>query len=181
MGLESVGDARAESLERKIARLVDFGRDLPDNMFLNKNMKYWFFERPILNTEIFAALIGLSYSVFKADVFVRFAQESGEVGKYFFLDGRNVEASTGFISSGFDDFFGSTVNYPVVVSNLAFDWIAYESSKEELGVVGVVASVSPDLVTFLDDNFMSCSELFKLSLGESTLSGVSKVLTHSFL
>lgn len=71
-------------------------------------------------------LISASYEDFSSDVFIRFGGSSENT--CFLLDGVDVEGGVEFINKGFRDFFAGEVDYPMVIGDLEFDWLAFESA-----------------------------------------------------
>lgn len=167
MAVMVMRDKEVSRLIFELSRIIDFKKDLPNNVFLHDDFMFWFFERPFfVFSELFSGLIFLSFRLYKGSVFIKFCGDALLPDSCIALDGDNVEGDTSWVSKGFDDFFGGKVGYPVVLFNEGKDWILYESAYEEFGVLAVKRrSLNIEISQYLDCNFISPEGLAELASG----------------
>ena len=167
---------------RKLSHAIDFGQDLPANLFVGEGYFFWLFERPLLDfEELFSGLISRSVTCYGGEAFVKFSGKQLLAESCFVFDGVKPEKDMPSIRAGFEDFWGGAVGYPVVIFNRYFDWIAYESAHEEFGVVAVRrAGLNPEFVEYLDLNFISKEVVVDLAGGTSAESAAAKVFLESY-
>lgn len=165
-----------------LSGVVDFDKDLPMNVFVGDRFLFWFFERPLLCfVDIFAELISKSVSSFKSGVFVKFSGCESLEGSCFTVDGRNVDKDALWLSKNSEDFFEGKVGYPIILCDGEFNWVAFESAHEELGVIAVNAStIKNEFYKYLDSNFISMDELAQLMAGSSKESVAAGKLYSSY-
>jgi hypothetical protein len=136
MSLSKVEFKEVNRITAALSKHLDLEKDLPGMVFLDSGLEYYFFERPLLSTtEVLSELVCLSYEMFSTDVFTLFSTPP-DCSCYLF-DGNNVEEGVEALSSGFRDFFKGTVDYPMIMGNLGFDWLLFESAYEEFGVLAL--------------------------------------------
>lgn len=166
----------------KLSGVVDFDKDLPKNIFLEENLSFWFFERPLLGFyELFLGLVSESLCSFESDVFIKFSGGEPLAGSCFSINGRHADKDVCWISKRFEDFFNGTVGYPIFLCNGGFDWLAYESVHEEYGVIALRGlNRKAKFYEYLNANFISMDELAELGAGSSTESIIAKVLISSY-
>lgn len=135
MSLSKVEFKEVNRITAALANHLDLEKDLPAMVFLDSGLEYYFFERPMLSTtDVLSELVCLNYEVFSTDVFALFSAPSGLC---YLFDGNNVDEGIEVLNSGFRDFFKGTADYPMIVGNLGFDWLLFESAYEEFGVLAL--------------------------------------------
>lgn len=167
----------------KLSCVVDFGRDLPGNVFVGGEYEFWIFERPLLCfVDVFKELISESISSYGSSLFVKFSGGEALKDSCYSVDGDGVDRDVSWLGKGFDSFFDGNVGYPIILCSSTFDWIAYESAHEEFGVIAVrMSSFRGGFHEFLDSNFVSMSELVKLASGSSVESLAARAFVFSYL
>lgn len=153
--LESEDSSR---VTQDLSNFVNFATDLPAMIFRASDFEFWFFERPLVSfSDVLIELISASYESFSSAVFIRFGGSSENT--CFLLEGIDVEGDVEFINKGFRDFFAGEVDYPMVIGNLEFDWLAFESAHEEFGVLAVKPSLNVSSFSkILKKNFISSTD-----------------------
>ncbi|MCG8296597.1 hypothetical protein [Pseudomonas entomophila] len=169
-------------LIEKMLTLIDFGKDLPENVFVEEGLSFWFFERPLIcYVDVFAGLISAAVAESDVGVYLKFSGVEVFPGSCYFFDGLNVSKDASWMSNGFNDFFGGEVGYPIILCGKGCDWMAFESAHEELGVIAVRSSfLSKWFGEYLDDNFISMSDLVEMKAGSSVNSKVAKAFFLSY-
>lgn len=159
---------------------IDFGRDLPANVFLSKGYDFWFFERPLTDfLEGLTALVSASYCDFSSDVFISFSGTSEKV--CFLFDGKDVQTSTELLSIGFRNFFNGEVGYPMIIGDLGFNWLAYESAYEEFGVLALKSrSNCPSFKQALQQDFLASTQFQELQFKHEVMIKVVKAFHEYF-
>ncbi|WP_081015312.1 MULTISPECIES: hypothetical protein [Pseudomonas] len=182
MTIRKVDFVELSRLIGELSGMVDFKKDLPTNLFVGNGFKFWFFERPLLDfVDVFSELVSESLSSFGGDVFIKFSGEEFLVDSCFAINGDTVDADASWVSDNFEDFFGGRVGYPVVLFNGAFDWVAFESLREEFGVIAVkVSSFQNGFFEYLESNFISCDGLSKMSSSSSVEGLIAKAFEFSY-
>lgn len=154
MSLSKVEFKEVNRITAALARHLDLEKDLPAMVFLDSGLEYYFFERPVLSsTDVLSDLVRLNYEVFSTDVFALFSAPSGLC---YLFDGNNVDEGIEVLNSGFRDFFKGTADYPMIIGNLGFDWLLFESAYEECGVLALDSQqASNEFSEFLSCNLIS--------------------------
>nr|WP_218647054.1 hypothetical protein [Pseudomonas sp. P7548] len=161
----------------KLLCVIDFDKDLPENVFLRDEYIYWFFERPLLCFyDLFSGLVLESVSSFKSDVFIKFSGGQPLSGSCFSIDSSNISGDSNWLVVNSENFFEGTVGYPIVLCNDTDDWFAFESAHEEFGVLAVnKSSLHEGFLGYLNANLISMSdlsELAKTSVAEGVIAQV---------
>lgn len=132
------GHAINFKLVEKLCQFVNFENDLPNYVFTAKHHGFLFFDRPVLAyEEMLLGILSANKIAYGSGVFISFGVPKSDEYAIFLIDDERLELSLSELSSGFKDFFGGTVNYPLIISNMNIDWVAFESAYEELGVLVV--------------------------------------------
>lgn len=125
-------------LSEELRCAVDWDKDLPEYVFLSRGYKFFFFERSIIdNGDLLLDLLSSNAQSYTADSCVSFGNPNSAGYAQFFFDEIEPKSRVSILQTGFRDFFGGMIGYPVVITNKNLDWIAFESSHEELGVLAV--------------------------------------------
>lgn len=182
MSIFSVEVSKLSSIVEALSELVIFDNDLPMKVFNGKEFDYWFFERPLIcYLDMMEGLIKESLTGFESDVFVKFSGDRVFSGSCFFFEKDNFEAGVKWLSEGFKNFFGGTVGYPIVIFNGDLDWVAYESSREELGVIALNKSaVNKNFISYLNSEFITVDQLRELASRDLVESITAKCLLESY-
>jgi len=179
MNISKVNGDCVAKMVGQLSDLIDFKKDLPSNVFVGDEFIFWFFERPLISfVDLLSGLVRESVAAFGSGVLIKFSGNQALVDSCFLLGGDDIENGVSFVVDGFSNFFGGRVGYPIVLSNEACDWIAFESAHEELGVLGVRASrIQGDFIDYLDASFISSDALIKIASGV----GVDNITARAFL
>ncbi|AEG02758.1 hypothetical protein [Methylomonas methanica] len=122
----------------KLCQFVSFEKDLPDYVFSSKHRGIRFFERPILAyEEMLLEILSSNKRHYDSSVFISFGIPKSDEHAIFLIDYEKLELSLSVLRSGFNTFFEGTVRYPLLISNMNINWVAFESAYEELGVLVV--------------------------------------------
>ncbi|QDQ28821.1 hypothetical protein FNU76_22075 [Chitinimonas arctica] len=125
-------------LSERLCQVIDWSKDLPENIFHENDYRFHFFERSVLdNSELLRGIVESNWRTYVTDSFVSFGVPKTIAYAQFILEGDKIEHELVTLQNKFKDFFGGTVNYPIVLSNKNLDWFAFESAYEELGVLAV--------------------------------------------
>lgn len=136
MSVSKVEFKEVNRITAALSRHLDLEKDLPAMVFLDSGLEYYFFERPLLSTtDVLSELVCLSYEVLSTDVFALFSAPPNS--SCYLFDGNNVDEGIEVLNSGFRDFFKGTADYPMIIGNLGFDWLLFESAYEEFGVLAL--------------------------------------------
>ncbi|MGE8496476.1 MAG: hypothetical protein ACN6O6_03135 [Pseudomonas sp.] len=177
----TVSTKKLHVLLESLAGTIKSDVDLPRNVFLGEFV-FWFFERPLICFyDAFSGLVSESIVGFKSDVFVKFLGLSPAVGSCFSITGKNLEKDILAIHDVFEDFQGGQLGYPILFFNESFDWVAFESAREEFGVIAVRLSVSnDDFLRNLNSDFISFDEFSKLAASASVESAIARKFISSY-
>ncbi|WP_409316864.1 hypothetical protein [Pseudomonas sp. KCJK9016] len=180
MSMIRLGSEKSLQIMSDIEKMVDFDRDLPANVFRSKGYVFWFFERPLIDfVEGVTELVSASYKDFASDVFI---SSSGGGETCFLFDGKDIGASAELINSGFRNFFGGEVGYPMVMGDLGFNWLAYESAYEEFGVLALRGdSDCPSFAEALQRNLLSSDQFQVLESEHEFMVKVVKAFREYFI
>jgi len=182
MAVLKINSKQLDILLDKLSGVIDFNKDLPLNVFVNGGFKYWFYERPLLlYLDLFYGLISESFSSFKSDVFIKFSGGERLAGSCFSVNGVDVLNDAQWVSKRSEDFFCGEVGYPIILFNGTHDWVAFESAREEFGVIAVrVESTQSEFSEYLESNFISSKEFAVLASGSSTESIIANAFISSY-
>lgn len=166
----------------KLSCVIDFNKDLPVNVFVGGEYLFWFFDRPLLCfVDIFKGLILESVSSYSSNVFIKFSGGEPLVNSCYSVDGSDVDKDVSWISKRFENFFDGKIGYPIILCSSTCDWIAYESAREEFGVIAVKAStLQENFHDYLNSSFISMDELVELASGSSVESLTAKAFIFSY-
>ncbi|MGE8360954.1 hypothetical protein [Pseudomonas sp.] len=180
--MSKVDATELSSLLESLNGIVNHSTDLPSNVFIGRKFVFRFFERPLFCfNELFCGLISESISSFRSKVYVKFLGVEPVVDSCFCITGGNVDEGVFLINKIFESFDEGRLGYPIVIFSENFEWVAFESAREEFGVIAVQSSVAhQDFIKALDLNFMSRSELSELALGEGAEGVIAKNLIYSY-
>jgi len=132
------GNSTDAVLSEELRRVVDWDKDLPEYVFRSRGFKFLFFERPIIdNGDLLFDLISSNAQSYTTDAWVSFGSPHAAGYAQFYFDEVDLAPRVSTLQKDFRDFFGGSVDYPVLMTNKNLDWIAFESSHEELGVLAV--------------------------------------------
>ena len=138
MAILNIEGMELSSLLDDLSGVINLNKDLPVNVFVRDGLLFWFFERPLFCFfDVLVGLISESISSFKSNVIIKFSGGEPLVSPCFSIDGDDVDKDAFWLSKNFEIFFNGKVGYPVILRNSTFDWIAFESSREEFGVIAV--------------------------------------------
>lgn len=167
-------------ITQDLSSFVSFATDLPAMVFRTSDFEFWFFERSLVSfSDVLIELISASYEGFSSAVFIRFGGDSENT--CFLLEGVDVEGDVEFINKGFRDFFAGEVDYPMIIGNLEFDWLAFESAHEEFGVLAVKSSLNiSSFSKMLKKNFISQTDFQKLAGQHEVMDKIVKAF-HGYL
>lgn len=182
MAVLKVSALKLHCLLDKLMGVIDFNKDLPMNVFVSGGFIFWFFERPLLSfVDIFSGLISESFSSFESDVFIKFSGCGLLADSCFSISRNDVDSDALWISKKSEDFFCGKFGYPIILFNEACDWIAFESAREEFGVIAVRAPILQDsFFQYLESQFISSNELTELASGASADSAIAKAFVSSY-
>ncbi|MFD2884569.1 hypothetical protein ACFS4T_26640 [Pseudomonas lini] len=125
-------------------------------------------------------LISASYEDFFINCVYKVWWKLGKI-HVFLLDGVDVEGDVEFINKGFRDFFAGEVDYPMVIGDLAFDWLAFESAHEEFGVLAVKSSLNVSSFSkVLKKSFISSRDFQKLAGQHAVMDKIVKAFHGYF-
>ncbi|WP_445765028.1 hypothetical protein [Pseudomonas sp. RIT-To-2] len=174
MMVVNVSPVNLSCIVEKLSEVVDFKSDLPSKVFLENELVFWFFERPLLAfIEVVSGLISKSISSYGVDVFVKFSGDELLDNSCIVFDGCDTENKILIVNDDYVNFLGGKVGYPIVLFNESHDWVAFESAHEEFGVIAVrEASLSKGFFDYLESNFISAKILDELALS-STADGLT--------
>ncbi|WP_171020458.1 hypothetical protein, partial [Cupriavidus sp. 2SB] len=164
---------------RQLSRHLDFKIDLPGNVFVGNVFNFIFFERPLLCfSDVFSKLISENFSVFDEKIYVKFSGGDLLEDSCLIIDKYEMGSTVEVVESYFSDFMGGQIGYPIVLFNAAFDWISFESSREEIGVMAVKNSEKKDrFISGLEADFISIDSLREMR----SRSGAEGLIARSFL
>ncbi|MBD9563234.1 hypothetical protein [Pseudomonas sp. PDM09] len=167
-------------ITQDLSTVINFATDLPAMVFRASDFEFCFFERSLVSfSDVLIELISASYEDFSSDVFIRFGGSSENT--CFLLDGVDVEGDVEFINKGFRDFFAGEVDYPMVIGDLEFDWLAFESAHEEFGVLAVKSGLNVSSFSkMLKKNFISSRAFQKLAGQHEVMNKIVKAFHGYF-
>lgn len=114
-----------------LSKLIDFNKDLPLNIFRSNDYVFWFFERPLLDyEEILCNLIDANLKYLKESILITFGDLKDDDFMFYYFE--NMDEL-----KNLENLENSRLEYPIVITNENGDWLAFESSREELGVIGL--------------------------------------------
>lgn len=161
---------------------IDFGRDLPGNIFCNDEYRFYFFERPILDwVELFIGLAKVNSNVYACDLIVGFGDLRTPESMSYVVRSRYLQADLEALVIGFSDFFDGGVGYPVTIFNASLDWFAFESSSEELGVLALRSDrAEKEFESYLKKELIDCNALLNISKGGGVYSRLAAALVKEY-
>lgn len=159
MSLTKLGLQELSQLTAMLSSRLELTKDLPEMVFRGSGLEFYFFERPLLsNVDVLDDLLCSSFRVFSTRAFALFSAPL--TSTCYIFDGQNIQEGVEELSAGFRDFFKGTVNYPVVMGNMSFDWLLFESVYEEYGVLAFDSRhASSDFSEYLSSNLISSTAL----------------------
>lgn len=182
MAIRNVESVELFSILDNLSVAVDLNKDLPMNVFIDDGLLFWFFERPLICFfDILVGLVSESFCHFKSDVLIKFSGGEPLLNTCFSFGRGEINKDAAWLGKGFENFFSGSVGYPILLFNGARDWIAFESSQEEFGVIAVKPSaVNESFCSYLNTNFITMDELAELAVGTSAESIAAKALLSSY-
>lgn len=162
--------------------LVDFEENLPSNVFKGGNYEYWFFERPLLAfSDLLASLVSASNKSYGSRVYIKYAGDRMVSGSLLEFDGFEVENAAEWIANGRPDFFDGDFEYPLMVFNKEFDWLAFEGFNEEFGVIAARKErCDSDFFSYLQSNFIPVSVFREWTKYSSVDGKIARVFLASY-
>lgn len=166
----------------QLSCVIDFNKDLPMNVFVGGEYLFWFFERPLLCfVDIFKGLILENFSSYRSEVIIKFSGGEPLVDSCYAVDGSDVDRDVSWLSKRSENFFDGKIGYPIILCNRTCDWVAYESAREEFGVVAVkVSALQENFHDYLSSSFISMAELAELASGSLVESVIAKAFILSY-
>lgn len=182
MAVLKVSPVKLLCLLDKLSGAIDFNKDLPSNVFVGSGFIFWFFERPLLSfVDLFSGLVSESLSSFESDVFIKFSGRELLADSCFSINGSDIDKDALWVSKKSENFFGGKVGYPIILFNGTYDWVAFESAREEFGVIAVRESILQNsFFQYLESSFISSNELAELASGTSADSAIAKAFFSSY-
>lgn len=175
--LSTIATEECLQIMRKLSTKIDITNDLPACIFREENLDYWFFERSLLgDLDLFEGLLVESHAQFGRAMGVLFSWSSADCkGRLF--DGKDPEASA--LELKRQQVEGDLAHdLPNLYFDTSYEWLAYESSFEEWGVLAMDrALANTPFASFLNREFMNIAELWRLS----TLDDFNGKLSRAFL
>ena len=150
-------------IAQRLLEKVDLTNDLPAQIFQEKNLDFWFFERSLLgDLDLFEELLAKSNAQFSRGVGMIFSWAAAEC-KGRLLDCEDPEDSV--LELKRQQFGGElALDLPNFYFDIDFEWVAYESSYEEWGVLAMDRAVADtQFAKFLNEEFMSVGDLWRIS------------------
>ncbi len=180
MSLSKVEFKEVNRITAALSRHLDLEKDLPTMVFFDSGLEYYFFERPVLSTtDVLSDLVRLNYEVFSTDVFALFGAPLNS--SCYLFDGYNVDEGVEVLNSGFVDFFKGTADYPMIIGNLGFDWLLFESAYEEFGVLALSkANAKLKFSEGVGRNLIRSKEFQALKGRDGTLDAIIDAFHHYF-
>jgi hypothetical protein len=161
--LSTITAEECRIISQRLSAKVDLTNDLPACIFQEKNLDFWFFERSLLgDVDLFEELLVESNAQFSRGVGIIYSWASAEC-KGRLLDGEDPEASVLELKQ--QQFGGElALDLPSFYFDTNFEWLAYESSYEEWGVLAMDRALSETrLAKFLNQEFIGARDLWRLS------------------
>ncbi|RON99334.1 hypothetical protein BK674_18005 [Pseudomonas moraviensis] len=155
MSLTKLEQQEMRQITAMLSSRIELNKDLPEMVFRDSGLEFYFFERPLLsNVDVLDDLLCSSFKVFSTRAFALFSAPLANI--CYLFDGENIQKGVEELSVGFRDFFKGTVNYPVIMGNVSFDWLLFESAYEEYGVLALDSQqASNEFSEFLSCNLIS--------------------------
>lgn len=160
--LTIIPQGKCQHIAQTLSMQIDTTKQLPERMFIGGNLNYWFFERPLLgNLDLFEGLLIESFKQFSSGVGILFSWNTPDcIGRL--LDGADPEKSV--LELDRQVFKNTELAFPDAFFSETHEWLAYESTVEEWGVLAMDRSLeNTDFFDFLNREFISIGELWKLS------------------
>lgn len=181
--MQSVDACKLPRMIEELSKIIDFKKDLPSNIFYSKEFDFWFFERPIIHyIDLFSGLAAASYADFENNIIVKFSGDTQIANSCVIFNGNDPCVGAGEISSKFSNFLEGAVGYPIVFFNETYDWIAFESLYEELGVIAVRNSKNRQEFTgYLESNLITLEQLSEWSGRLTIESKIANAFLNSYL
>lgn len=169
MSLTKLEHQELNQITAMLSNRLELNKDLPEMVFRDSELEFYFFERPLLsNVDVLDSLLCSSFKVFSTSAFALF--NAPLASTCYLFDGENTQEDVEELSVGFRDFFKGTVNYPVVMGNVSFDWLLFESACEEYGVLAFDSRhASSEFSECLSCNLISSAEFQSLRGYDKTL------------
>ncbi|WP_122612493.1 hypothetical protein [Pseudomonas viridiflava] len=169
MSLTKLEHQELSQIVAMLSNRLELNKDLPEMVFRNSGLEFYFFERPLLsNVDVLYDLLCSSFKVFSTRAFALFSAPL--TSTCYLFDGENIQEGVEELSVGFRDFFKGTVNYPVVMGNVSFDWLLFEGACEEYGVLAFDSRhTSSEFSECLSCNLISSAEFQSLRGYDKTL------------
>lgn len=140
-----------QQLAIKLNSVLNWDADLPENVFREKNYDFFIFERPIIDqAELLENLMNSNSIAFGRNMVVFFGNPIKNIQTGFEFTELFSQEQIEQLRLEFRTFFNGQAGYPVIVANDNLDWIAYESAREELGILAVKKSRAGALA-FIDN------------------------------
>ncbi|MFJ4257456.1 hypothetical protein ACIP01_10985 [Pseudomonas monteilii] len=161
--LSTITTEECRLIAQRLSEKVDLTNDLPALIFQEKNLDFWFFERSLLgDLELFEELLVKSHAQFTRGVGIIFSWASTHY-KGRLLDGEAPGSSV--LELKHQQFGGElALDLPNFYFDTNFEWLAYESSLEEWGVLAMDRSLAnTQFAKFLNQEFMSIGDLWRIS------------------
>ena len=183
MTVSRVENEELSFLVERLQGIVDFGKALPVNIFVENDLSFWFFERPLLcHVDALVDFISVAIADVGLGVYLKFSGVEEFAGSCYFFDGKNIDEDVSWVGERFNDFFGGEVGYPIILCNKSCDWVAFESSCEELGVIAVrKCFLSRAVFECLDNSFISMDDLVEMKSGSSAESIIANAFLLSYV
>jgi hypothetical protein len=137
-------DNRDEALALELGKKVSFGTELPEMIFSEvDSARFFFFERPVFSyRELIRHICKKSCEIYQSTGFLTFGRPSDNWSRqYFETDSDDFAADIGNLCA---DFGAGELGYPIVLSNLALDWILYEDAMEDIAVMQIGISTKAE-------------------------------------
>ncbi len=124
----------------KSLKTIDFKINISDGIFIKKGYKSYLFDRGILNCKdnIILKILQCNHAIFMRDSIASFGDpEADAYAQFIFSNTSNIEAFSKDLKKGFSDFFNDQAFYPLLITNLNLDWVAYETIEDEYGIFAI--------------------------------------------
>ncbi|RPE31380.1 hypothetical protein EC846_0843 [Acinetobacter sp. BIGb0102] len=165
-----------EAIKSLISKNIRLDKDLPFYIFKENNYIFWFFERPLLDyKDILDSLIHINSTNFKEEVFITFGNLNKENFSYYSFRNKDELESI-------DGLEKSRLEYPIIIMNKNCDWLAFESSREGIGVIALKTNRpdSKEIERKFNKIFITMSELEQIREKEGWYSKVAAALILNY-